>query len=909
MKASAWRRATITTHKYRSKGRLAGRVAIWSLLVLFGLLAYLRSVYHGEEGIVRDKAANWAESWYKRHPPTRGRALDEDSGEFPEEVFTSTQRENGAIILHAIGMVYMFIGLAIVCDSFFCAALDTICYKLDLTPDVAGATFMAAGGSAPELFTNVVGVFIARNNVGFGTVVGSAVFNVLFVIAAVAILSKNPDNPNDSVLVVTAWPFYRDALWYTFTIATLAIFFFDEEIRWWEALLQMAIYGLYVFMMKYNSWWQVRITANRLCTWALWPSTSPEVREEVVQRNEAKRKHGWLKQYAPDRTYAEYRKPASPLTATVHPDPHTTAITAPTAWSQGSLKQSEEKVAASSGKAERAVANPESSKPVHRTPIAVNSFMIRHIAHKMHDKQRAQRRLKASATMNHHETRTKFKEDYQTRILQAHARRKFSHAYRVAGRMMHKRSQMPKVGDPVKTPSGNGCVLKVTTDPITSIRLYRVKLGIPSTSFRQQFTDLAQEVSSDEDSEEETESSRNYLPTHATFKEDEIAGLNEELPSEMDFAMIQQREVGRRNSTPDGDSSVTGVYQVNRRHSDIPVSILRNIIADAEKNLAAKERKDFTELSGTHTLSMTDYLRGTHSTQQPHHSLHSSKHEISDGHPESRENEIEKREEGEKEEQEDMDEIPCGIEEDLLEWPSRYMELGDVKSESEAMDVENGLENEEEAELKPLWFYRFEVVYHVMSLPVKYLLFYSIPDPRPYSQEDLKKPLSERMFRPHFMMTFFLSICWIAFFSYFMVWWASVLGEAIGISDEVMGVTFLAAGTSVPDLVSSVVVARKGLGDMAISSSIGSNIFDVCVGLPLPWFIGVFAFGEPIDVRSNSLFTSTVVLLIMLVSVGITIILNKWRLTRSLGAVMLLLYALFVVHNLLTAQGLIPGIR
>lgn len=44
---------------------------------------------------------------------------------------------------------------------------------------------MAAGGSAPELFTNVVGTFIARNNVGFGTVIGSAVFNVLFVVAAV----------------------------------------------------------------------------------------------------------------------------------------------------------------------------------------------------------------------------------------------------------------------------------------------------------------------------------------------------------------------------------------------------------------------------------------------------------------------------------------------------------------------------------------------------------------------------------------------------------------------------------------------------------------------------------------------------------------------------------------------------
>lgn len=45
-----------------------------------------------------------------------------------------------------------------------------------------------------------------------------------------------------------------------------------------------------------------------------------------------------------------------------------------------------------------------------------------------------------------------------------------------------------------------------------------------------------------------------------------------------------------------------------------------------------------------------------------------------------------------------------------------------------------------------------------------------------------------------------------------------------------MGLTFLAAGTSIPDLITSVIVARKGYGDMALSSSIGSNMFDVTVG-------------------------------------------------------------------------------
>ena len=47
---------------------------------------------------------------------------------------------------------------------------------------------------------------------------------------------------------------------------------------------------------------------------------------------------------------------------------------------------------------------------------------------------------------------------------------------------------------------------------------------------------------------------------------------------------------------------------------------------------------------------------------------------------------------------------------------------------------------------------------------------------------------------------------------------------------QVMGLTFLAAGTSIPDLITSVIVAKKGFGDMAVSSSVGSNIFDITVG-------------------------------------------------------------------------------
>ena len=56
-------------------------------------------------------------------------------------------------------MVYMCFALALLCEDFFVSALEIIIEKLGLPPDVAGATFMAAGSSSPELFVATVAVF------------------------------------------------------------------------------------------------------------------------------------------------------------------------------------------------------------------------------------------------------------------------------------------------------------------------------------------------------------------------------------------------------------------------------------------------------------------------------------------------------------------------------------------------------------------------------------------------------------------------------------------------------------------------------------------------------------------------------------------------------------------------------
>ena len=67
------------------------------------------------------------------------------------------QRQHGAVIVNFAVAFYMFWAIAIVCDDYFVPCLEIICEKMDLQSDVAGATFMALGSSAPELFASVIG--------------------------------------------------------------------------------------------------------------------------------------------------------------------------------------------------------------------------------------------------------------------------------------------------------------------------------------------------------------------------------------------------------------------------------------------------------------------------------------------------------------------------------------------------------------------------------------------------------------------------------------------------------------------------------------------------------------------------------------------------------------------------------
>ncbi|KAK2894684.1 hypothetical protein Q8A67_011913 [Cirrhinus molitorella] len=503
-------------------------------------------------------------------------------GEYPEDIFSVEERRRGWVALHIFGMIYMFVSLAIVCDEFFVPTLGVITDKLEISDDVAGATFMAAGGSAPELFTSLIGVFISHSNVGIGTIVGSAVFNILFVIGMCALFSRE-------MLHLTWWPLFRDVSFYILDLIMLIIFFLDNTIMWWESMMLVGGYATYVLFMKYN------------------------VQIEKAFKSQLRKHKNIVK-------VIEIEEP--------------------------------EKDNGTSGEENR-LPEPEDKNRLKLKPTL--------------------QRGGSSASLHNSTMRNT--------IFQL---------------MIH------------------------TLDPLGE--------GDDQTEQSKDSKDAAPGAKEEDGSQK----------PEAQKEEDTEAGGGSENPG------------GSDNSGDDDDSD-----------------------EDSDEDSDDDDDDDDDD-----------------------------------------ENEDEAGEEGENEE-------PLS-----LEWPDT----------------------------------RRKQATYLFLLPIVFPLWLTVPD--------VRNPASKKFF----VITFLGSIVWIAIFSYLMVWWAHQVGETIGISEEIMGLTILAAGTSIPDLITSVIVARKGLGDMAVSSSVGSNIFDITMGLPVPWLMYSFFHSlAPVPVSSNGLFCAIVLLFLMLIFVIISI--------------------------------------
>ena len=119
-----------------------------------------------------------------------------------------------------------------------------------------------------------------------------------------------------------------------------------------------------------------------------------------------------------------------------------------------------------------------------------------------------------------------------------------------------------------------------------------------------------------------------------------------------------------------------------------------------------------------------------------------------------------------------------------------------------------------------------------------------------------------------YVRAFFVSIIIIAGLSWLLVDYAIIFANAIHIPPVIVALTILAAGTSAPDLIASIIVAKQGRGEMAIANAIGSNIFDILIGLGLPWLLiiilhstGLMLGSSFITVGTTGLWISIIILL------------------------------------------------
>jgi len=235
-------------------------------------------------------------------------------------------------------------------------------------------------------------------------------------------------------------------------------------------------------------------------------------------------------------------------------------------------------------------------------------------------------------------------------------------------------------------------------------------------------------------------------------------------------------------------------------------------------------------------------------------------------------------------------------------------------------------EDYEEGEDIPLYKLRCSQVSWFLLFPLSALFFFTVPDVRRKDSVICGRTV---VWKDQWLLAFVMSIIWIGAFSFLMVWWAELVGLATGLPSTVLGLTILAPATSIPDLLSSILVARKGEGNMAVSSSIGSNIFDILVGLPIPWFVfsivnGIKKWDEcdsldinteggrhfcfSVGVTADTLLFSVLVLVFMIGLVISTVHCSGWKMTKGLGIAMFGLYVLFVVQDLIRNCDLVPDV-
>lgn len=153
--------------------------------------------------------------------------------------------------------------------------------------------------------------------------------------------------------------------------------------------------------------------------------------------------------------------------------------------------------------------------------------------------------------------------------------------------------------------------------------------------------------------------------------------------------------------------------------------------------------------------------------------------------------------------------------------------------------------------------------------------------------------LTEKDTVPKMILLIIVGLAAIVLGSDFTVTGATAIAEAFQVDDRIIGLTVVAFGTSLPELVTSVTAARKKQTDIAVGNIIGSNIFNILLVVGLAGVVSPtpIAFGSGFLI--DSIIAAASVLLLWL------LVMKNKRLSRAGGAVMLVGYAAYFVYLML----------
>jgi len=199
-------------------------------------------------------------------------------------------------------------------------------------------------------------------------------------------------------------------------------------------------------------------------------------------------------------------------------------------------------------------------------------------------------------------------------------------------------------------------------------------------------------------------------------------------------------------------------------------------------------------------------------------------------------------------------------------------------------------ENKDEEEDNGPWYIPpkgiLNILYWIISFPIVAVLKW-MPN------------CEEGFFKGWLSLSFSACIVVIGGFCLLMVHYASLIGCILNIDPVVMGVVVLAAGTSIPDMISSMIVARQGQADMAIANAVGSNVFDILLGLGLPWMLVALTLNHTTLINLDGVVTEVIILVCTVFVYLFTLAISKWKMTRSMGLVFTILYFCYIAYALI----------